>query len=131
VTGCAGTGRRGGWEARSAISQGMERASGAQKCKGAGEPAPLFALFYQGDVDGRIIFNGFATAKNFSDWILNFSDHPSQVKMKGKILLRILHNLRGLPRAQFSTAEPCFVKQAGFGPDGMHVKQTKRECLAV
>jgi hypothetical protein len=57
----------------------------------------------QGDVDGRIIFNGFATAKNFSDWILNFSDHSRQVKMKAKKcgcnLLKRIH----LPVINFST----------------------------
>jgi hypothetical protein len=47
-------------------------------------PAPLLALFCQGDVDGRIIFDGFATAKNFSDWILNFSGLSRQVKMTVK-----------------------------------------------
>jgi hypothetical protein len=61
------------------------------KCKGAGfGPAPLFALIFQGDVDGRIIFDGFATAKNFGDWILNFSGHPRQVKTMSKNLGCIL-----------------------------------------
>jgi len=39
--------------------------------------------------DGRIILDGFATAKNFGDWILNFSDHSRQVKTTVKILARI------------------------------------------
>jgi hypothetical protein len=58
-----------------------------RKCEGAGFPAPSLALIIsQGDVDGRIIFDGFATAKNFSDWILNFSGTSSQVKMERKKL---------------------------------------------
>jgi hypothetical protein len=33
---------------------------------------------------GRIISDGFATIKNFSDWILNFSGHPRQGKTGDK-----------------------------------------------
>jgi hypothetical protein len=35
---------------------------------------------HQNDV-GRIISDGFATLKNFSDWILNFSEPTRQVKI--------------------------------------------------
>jgi hypothetical protein len=74
------------------------------KYKGAGYPAPWLALFCQGDVDGRIIFNGFATAKNFGDWILNFSDPPRQVKMKAKNMARIL--MKYQPLAGFADLHP-------------------------
>jgi hypothetical protein len=35
---------------------------------------------HQNDI-GRIISDGFATLKNFSDWILNFSGPTRQVKI--------------------------------------------------
>jgi len=73
-------------------------------------PAPLLALFCQGDVDGRIIFDGFATAKNFSDWILNFSGHSRQVKMKAKKNGCILLMRLGLQDASFLTQCARFVK---------------------
>jgi hypothetical protein len=34
--------------------------------------------------DGRIIFNGFTTVKNFSDWILRFCEIVRQGKNKTK-----------------------------------------------
>jgi hypothetical protein len=40
---------------------------------------------HQSDV-GRIISDGFATIKNFSDWILISSGHPRQAKIRDKIL---------------------------------------------
>jgi hypothetical protein len=40
---------------------------------------------HQSDV-GRIISDGFATIKNFSDWILISPDHARQGKIRDKIL---------------------------------------------
>src|SRR5262249_45942281 len=94
-------------------------------------PAPLFALFYQGDVDGRIIFNGFATAKNFGDWILNFSGHSRQVKMRAKIIPRILLIQRELPVSHFSTGFARQAAQDGFRGFGINVNGTKLGRLAV
>jgi hypothetical protein len=45
----------------------------------------LAAPHHQSDV-GRIISDGFATLKNFSDWILNFSGYARQVKIRTEIL---------------------------------------------
>jgi hypothetical protein len=59
----------------------------------------LAAPHHQSDV-GRIISDGFATIKNFSDWILIFSGHLRQGKIGMEIFgcnpniisqLRVLH----------------------------------------
>jgi hypothetical protein len=91
----------------------------------------LLALFCQGDVDGRIIFDGFATAKNFGDWILNFSGAPRQVKMTPKKIGCILMKRRALWVLHFSTAKARTAKHPRFGPIGLHVNGTKLGHLAV
>jgi hypothetical protein len=91
----------------------------------------LLALFCQGDVDGRIIFNGFATAKNFGDWILNFSVPSRQVKIRPKKFACIPMKQRTLKVRLFSTPRGRFVKQPCFGPFGLHVNGTKLGRLAV
>jgi hypothetical protein len=40
----------------------------------------------KGDFDGRIIFNGFTTAKNFSDWILRFRALVRQAKNRAEVI---------------------------------------------
>jgi hypothetical protein len=41
-------------------------------------------------LDGRIIFNGFTTAKNFSDWILRFCEIVRQGEIQEQIFHRII-----------------------------------------
>ena len=94
-------------------------------------PAPLLALFCQGDVDGRIIFDGFATAKNFSDWILNFSGHSRQVKMKAKKNGCILLMNRDLQEPSFFTSCGRFVKRDCLEACGLRLSGTKLGRLAV
>jgi hypothetical protein len=85
----------------------------------------------QGDVDGRIIFNGFATAKNFSDWILNLSGGSRQVKMKPKKSGRILLKLIRLQKSHFSTLRAHLLKHPPFNPSRLYVNGTKLAPLAV
>src|SRR5215471_6994745 len=95
-----------------------------QKSRSPGSFA-LALRINQGDVDGRIIFDGFATAKNFSDWILNFSGTSSQVKTKAKKIARMCMKSLSLLALAFSTGRIRFVKQGRFEATRLPLNGTK------
>ena len=71
----------------------LERSGGNRRSKRSIKKAlrfrGAFTLAISGDFDGRIISNGFTTAKNFSDWILRFSVTLRQVKNRTQIVHRL------------------------------------------